>query len=123
MSIESSYPATRGWIEHIKRGNTVSRRARRHGGKAMKGKEPENFREIVLADLYRAQRLIKKVNDEIDPQFRIATPDGDYAIAMTLSPDRSERLYQMRLVSLFMAWKLSPGFTMASGECLHIDRL
>ena len=37
-------------------------------------KNPKNFREIVLADLYRGQRLVEKVHpDPIDPQFRIAT--------------------------------------------------
>ena len=31
---------------------------------------PRNFSEIVLADLLRAQRLILRIQDEIDPQFR-----------------------------------------------------
>ncbi len=77
-------------------------------------KRPKSLKELVIADLERAQRLIRKVNDEIDPQFRIATPEGDYWIAMTLSPDLNERQAQMRMVSRFMAWKLSPGFTLAS---------
>ena len=75
---------------------------------------PRNFREIVLADLLRAQRLITRINDEIDPQFRIASPEGDWWIGMTLSHDLRERARQMRLVSRFMQWKLSPAFTMAS---------
>jgi hypothetical protein len=33
---------------------------------------------------------------------------------MTLSPDLRERDKQMRLVSRFMQWKLSPAFTLAS---------
>ncbi len=31
------------------------------------------FRQFVEADLRRAARLVIKVQDEIDPQFRIAT--------------------------------------------------
>jgi hypothetical protein len=75
---------------------------------------PRNFREIVLADLLRAQRLILRIQDEIDPQFRIASEDGDWWIAMTLAPDLVARRWQMRLISKFMACKLSPAFTMAS---------
>ena len=40
--------------------------------------EPRTFKELVEADLRRAARLIIKVQDEVDPQFRIATPEGDY---------------------------------------------
>ena len=75
---------------------------------------PRNFREIVLADLLRAQRVILRIQDEIDPQFRIATPMGDWWIAMTLNPDLAERRHQMALISKFMAWRLALGFTMAS---------
>ena len=40
---------------------------------------PRNFRELLQADMRRAQNLISKVHsDPIDPQFRIATPEGDY---------------------------------------------
>jgi hypothetical protein len=39
--------------------------------------------EVVLADLARAQRLRLKIQDEIDPQFRIATPKGDYGTAIS----------------------------------------
>ena len=42
------------------------------------------FKEFVEADLRRAARLVIKVQDEIDPQFRIATPEGDYSLAVTL---------------------------------------
>jgi len=75
---------------------------------------PRNFREIVLADLLRAQRLILRVQDKIDPQFRIASPEGDWWIGITLANDLVERKRQMSLVSRFMQWKLSPAFTMAS---------
>ena len=72
-----------------------------------------SFREVVLADLLRAQRLKIRIEDEIDPQFRIASPEGDWWIAITLDADRAERKHQMQLVSKFMASKLSPSFTMA----------
>jgi hypothetical protein len=75
---------------------------------------PRNFREIVLADLLRAQRLKLRVQDEIDPQFRIASPDGDWWIGMTLDADLAKREKQMQLVSRFIRWKLSPAFTLAS---------
>jgi hypothetical protein len=75
---------------------------------------PRTFKEIVLADLLRAQRLKLRIDDEIDPKFRIASPEGDYWIGMTLDADLVKRERQMRLVSRFMAWKLSPAFTLAS---------
>jgi len=75
---------------------------------------PRNFREIVLADLLRAQRLILRIQDQIDPQFRIASPEGDWWIGMTLNDNLQERERQMRLVSRFMQCKLSPAFTLAS---------
>jgi hypothetical protein len=75
---------------------------------------PRNLREIVLADLLRAQRLILRVQDEIDPQFRIASPEGDWWIGMTLADDLDERHRQMLRVSRFMQWKLSSAFTLAS---------
>jgi hypothetical protein len=42
-------------------------------------KTPRTFKEIVLCDLLRGQRLVRRIEDEggIDPQFRIATPEGD----------------------------------------------
>jgi hypothetical protein len=71
--------------------------------------------ELVRADLERAQGLIRKIHpDPIDPQFRIATPEGDYWIGITLTDNAKERARRMALVSDFMAWKLSPGFVLAT---------
>src|SRR5262245_28844341 len=75
---------------------------------------PRTFREVVHADLLRAQRLKLRIQDEIDPQFRIASPEGDWWIGMTLDQDLAMREKQMQLVSGFMRWKLSPAFTLAS---------
>lgn len=71
------------------------------------------LREIVIADLERACRLIERRGAELDPQFRIASPEGVWAIAITLSSDERERARQFALVSRFMAWKVAPAFTQA----------
>lgn len=76
---------------------------------------PKTFRDFVLADLYRGQRLVTKVHPSpIDPQFRIASPEGDWAIAITLPDDPKQRARALTLVSDFMALKQSPFFTIAS---------
>jgi hypothetical protein len=76
--------------------------------------EPKTLREFVEADLRRAARLIIKVQEEIDPQFRFSTPAGDYHLAVMLPADDHERRAMLRRVSAFMAWKQAHGFTLAS---------
>ncbi len=76
--------------------------------------DPRNMRELVEADLRRAARLVIKVQDEIDPQVRIATPEGDFLIAVTLPNDDYGRRNVLWALSLFMAWKQALGFTLAS---------
>lgn len=77
--------------------------------------EPKSFREIVEADLRRAARLIIKVQDEIDPQWRIATPTGDWWIATTLpNNDDHGRKVILRALRTFMVWKQALAFTLAS---------
>jgi hypothetical protein len=76
---------------------------------------PQTLKELVQADLERAQRLIRKVHpDPIDPQFRIVSPEGDWWIGITLTENAKERARRLALVSDFMAWKLAPGFILAS---------
>lgn len=78
-------------------------------------KSLKNFRELVLSDLHQGQRLIKEFHpDPIDPQFRIATPAGDWWIAITLGDDGAERERRLQLVSDFMAAKLATGFVMVA---------
>ena len=68
---------------------------------------------MVEADLRRAARAIIKVQDELDFQFRIATRQGDYAIAVTMPNDPHERSAMLRRVGTFMAWKQALAFSMA----------
>ncbi|MEM7619998.1 MAG: hypothetical protein AAF228_05985 [Pseudomonadota bacterium] len=72
------------------------------------------FKDIVISDLERGKRLIQQVGDEIDPQIRIATPEGDFWIAMTLSGDLEQRAYEFRLLTEFMILKQALGFVMVS---------
>lgn len=72
-----------------------------------------SLKDLVLADLRRAQRLIARIDDEIDPQFRIASAEGDWWIAVTLPEDLAERARCFALVSDFMAFKASPAFVLA----------
>jgi hypothetical protein len=72
---------------------------------------PKTFRDIVEADLRRAARLIIKVQDDIDWQFRIATPDGDIHLAITM-PDGEARTEMLQRLSVFMAWKRALAFTL-----------
>ena len=76
-------------------------------------KEPFTFKDLVEADLRRAVRLITKLQDEIDPQFRIATPEGDYWIALQLPPDNSGRQIILGNLATYMAWKQALAFTIA----------
>lgn len=76
--------------------------------------DPRSFREIVEADVRRGARLIIAVQDEIDPQVRIATPEGDYTIAVTLPKDAYGRSVVLRVLSSFMAWKQALAFVWTS---------
>ena len=75
--------------------------------------EPGTFMDLVEADLRRAARLIIKIQDELDPQFRIATPEGDYWIALQLPPGESERKTILGHLATYMAWKQALAFTLA----------
>ena len=75
---------------------------------------PRTFCDIVEADLRRAARLIIKVQDELDPQIRVGTPTGDWAIAVTLPKSNRGRMEVLRELQTFMAWKQATSFTMAT---------
>ena len=70
--------------------------------------------DITLADLERAQRLAARVGDEIDPQVRCATPNGDYWIAITLPGEVELRATVLSLLSDWMAVNQVYAFTMAA---------
>jgi hypothetical protein len=73
-----------------------------------------DLKQQVLLDLHKVQRLIRQVHDGIDPQFHIATPEGDFWIGMTLVEDVVERRHRFSLVSDYMAWKGSCRFVVAA---------
>lgn len=74
--------------------------------------EPRTFRELVEADLRRAARLIIKIQDQIDWQFRIATPQGDFHLAVTM-PGGIERDVMLKRIATFMQWKQAQAFILA----------
>lgn len=74
--------------------------------------EPRSFRDLVEADLRRAARLIIKIQDQIDWQFRIATPQGDLQLAITM-PAGLERNVMLTRISAFMQWKQAQAFILA----------
>lgn len=72
----------------------------------------DGLRKIALLDLARGARLMLKVQDEIDPQFRIATPEGDVALSITFPEDVAERRRMLERVRRFCAWKQALAYTM-----------
>ena len=78
-------------------------------------KAPGSLREIVESDLRRAARLIVTIQDEIDWQIRMATPKGDYHLAIMMPDDPGDRTAMLRRLETFMAWK------QASAFCLTVE--
>ena len=71
---------------------------------------PRTFRELVEADLRAAARLIIKIQDELDWHIRIATPEGDYRLALTMPGDAAARAEILRHLATFLAWKQAAAF-------------
>jgi hypothetical protein len=71
--------------------------------------------ELVLCDLARAQRMMLRAQDDIKPQYRIATPEGDYYAAPSLAGGVAERLCQINALQWLMSWKRAFGYVMAAG--------
>ena len=76
--------------------------------------EPRSLKDLTEADLRRGARLIIKVQDELDPQLRMATPEGDYHIALTLPAEEYGRKLALRALGTFMIWRQVMGFTFCS---------
>ena len=74
----------------------------------------EGLRKIVLADLARGIRLMIEVQDELDPQFRFATPEGDFALALLLPDDKVGRKWMYERLRRFCAFKQVIAFTMTA---------
>jgi hypothetical protein len=75
---------------------------------------PSTLQQLIVADLKRAQRLIIKHQSELDPQWRIASPNGDYYLSTRLQADPASRTLLFDAVALFMAWKSATAFTLAA---------
>lgn len=75
----------------------------------------EALRRIVLADLERGVRLTLAVQDDIDPQFRFATPEGDVALAVTFPFGIGARQALFDKLRAFCAWKQVLAYTMTFG--------
>ena len=74
---------------------------------------PNTFRDLVEADLRRAARLIIKIQDEIDWQFRVATPEGDYHLSVTMPDAADERSAMLGRLAVFMMWKRAVAYVLA----------
>lgn len=66
---------------------------------------PPTFRDSVEVDLRRGARLIIKHQDEIDWNLRLATPEGDYHLAVTMPSNEADRKSMLRRLETFMQWK------------------
>lgn len=71
-----------------------------------------SFREIVLRDMERGVRVMLRVQDDIDPQFRFATPTGDIHIAATFPEVIGERNILFEHLAKFAAMKQVLAYTM-----------
>lgn len=74
------------------------------------------MRKVLLEEMGVSEAIVRD-GHEVIPRFRIFTADGDFVVLLPLSDDASERQRRIRLVGLFMAWKLATNFVI-SGE-LH----
>ena len=76
-----------------------------------------NFRETALANLLRAQWLIGRINQEIDPQFRMASTEGDWWIGIRLSDGQRARRCQSSVMPKSLWPSVSgSGCTLAPGD-------
>lgn len=72
------------------------------------------FQKVVLAELERGIRLKLAAGTELDPQFRLATPEGDYAVAVTLPNDPAGRAEMFAYLADLFRWKQVGAFTMVA---------
>ena len=79
--------------------------------------EPRTFRELVEADLRRAARLVIKAQNDIGWQLRMATPHGDYHLAVTMPRDADDHQAMRQRIQTFMQWKQAAAFCLAIKTC------
>ena len=79
----------------------------------MRLNEGTDLQDVLLFELRMSEQIVRD-GHEVNPRFRIFTPSGHFIILLPLSDDASERQRRMRLVGLFMAWKLATGFVLSS---------
>jgi hypothetical protein len=71
------------------------------------------MRDLMLADLERGLGIVLD-GCEVEPTWRILTPEGDYLIRFDPGkPEQRERM--LGLLPRFMAWKLATGFVLTCG--------
>ena len=93
----------------------ITIRVTREGVEKMNEQKPGNVQDLTLADLKRAQRLIRKTHpDPIDPQLRFATPHGDYWLGITLPDDLGQRAQSFTMINTLLVFKQCQAFTLAS---------
>jgi hypothetical protein len=73
-----------------------------------------SLRKVLLEEMGMSEAIVRD-GHEVIPRFRIFTADGDFVVLMPLSDNAAERQRRIRLVGLFMAWKMATGFVI-SGE-------
>lgn len=66
-------------------------------------------------DLQRGKRLTLAVQDDIDPQFRFATPEGDMAVAVTFPDSLEARREIFQKLKQLAALKQVIAYTMTFG--------
>lgn len=68
------------------------------------------LKDLVLKDLERGIRLIIRIQEEIDPQFRQATPGGDIHLAVTLPAIETDRIAMMGRLRRYMMFRQTFAF-------------
>jgi hypothetical protein len=57
---------------------------------------------------------IVRDGEEVVPRFRIFSPEGQYIVFVQFSDEGHEYVHRLRLVKMFMAWKLAAGFVLSA---------
>src|SRR5437773_6910271 len=81
-----------------------------------------SLRDLMLEDLARGLAMVRD-GHEIVPTWRIITPEGDFQVLTPFDPDKPEQRERMlRLVPLFMAWKMAMAYVLTTDTWLGPER-